>query len=114
MLETIRQDYVTTANAKGASKRRVIFKHCLPNALIPLITVVGVNFGGMLAGSVITESVFGMSGIGSLLVNSIRSQDVPTVMACTLLLAVLFGLVNLMVDIIYAFVDPRIKAQYQK
>ncbi len=114
MLEVIRQDYVTTANAKGASKRRVIFKHCLPNALIPLITVVGVNFGGMLAGSVITESVFGMSGIGSLLVNSIRSQDVPTVMACTLLLAVLFGLVNLLVDIIYAFVDPRIKAQYQK
>ena len=114
MLEVIRQDYVATANAKGASKRRVIFKHCLPNALIPLITVVGVNFGGMLAGSVITESVFGMSGIGSLLVNSIRSQDVPTVMACTLLLAVLFGLVNLMVDIIYAFVDPRIKAQYQK
>lgn len=114
MLEVIRQDYVTTANAKGATKMRVIFHHCLPNALIPLITVVGVNFGGMLAGSVITESVFGMSGIGSLLVNSIRSQDVPAVMACTLLLAVLFGVVNLAVDIIYAYVDPRIKAQYQK
>lgn len=114
MLEVIRQDYVTTAYAKGASKQRIIFRHCLPNALIPLITVVGVNFGGMLAGSVITESVFGMSGIGSLLVNSIRSQDVPTVMACTLLLALLFSLVNLMVDIIYAYVDPRIKAQYQK
>lgn len=114
MLEVIRQDYVTTAYAKGASKRRIIFRHCLPNALIPLITVVGVNFGGMLAGSVITESVFGMSGIGSLLINSIRSQNVPTVMACTLLLAILFGLVNLAVDIIYAYVDPRIKAQYQK
>lgn len=114
MLEVIRQDYVTTARAKGADNRRIIFKHCLPNALIPLITVVGVNFGGMLAGSVITESVFGMSGIGSLLINSIRSKDVPSVMACTLLLAVLFGVVNLLVDIIYAYVDPRIKAQYQK
>lgn len=114
MLEVIRQDYVTTAMAKGSDKQRIIFRHCLPNALIPLITVVGVNFGGMLSGSVITESVFGMSGIGSLLINSIRAKDVPAVMACTLLLAVLFGMVNLVVDIIYAYVDPRIKAQYQK
>jgi hypothetical protein len=114
MLEVIRQDYVTTAMAKGSDKQRIIFRHCLPNALIPLITVVGVNFGGMLSGSVITESVFGMSGIGSLLINSIRAKDVPAVMACTLLLAVLFGVVNLVVDIIYAYVDPRIKAQYQK
>ena len=82
--------------------------------LIPLITVVGVNFGGMLGGSVITESVFGMSGIGQLLITSIRSKDVPAVMACTLLLAVMFGLVNLIVDVIYAYVDPRIKAQYAK
>lgn len=114
MLEVIRQDYVTTAYAKGAAKKEIIFRHCLPNALIPLITVVGVNFGGMLSGSVITESVFGMSGIGNLLITSIRSKDVPAVMACTLLLAILFGLVNLLVDIIYAYVDPRIKAQYQK
>lgn len=114
MLEVIRQDYVTTAKAKGADKRRIIFHHCLPNALIPLITVVGVNFGGMLGGSVITESVFGMSGIGQLLIMSIRSKDVPAVMACTLLLAVMFGLVNLIVDVIYAYVDPRIKAQYAR
>lgn len=114
MLEVIRQDYVTTAYAKGAEKRRIIFRHCLPNALIPLITVVGVNFGGMLGGSVITESVFGMSGIGQLLINAIRSKDVPVVMACTLLLAVMFGIVNLIVDVIYAYVDPRIKAQYAK
>lgn len=114
MLEVIRQDYVTTAYAKGAAKKRIIFRHCLPNALIPLITVVGVNFGGMLGGSVITESVFGMSGIGQLLIMSIRSKDVPAVMACTLLLAVMFGLVNLIVDVIYAYVDPRIKAQYAR
>ena len=114
MLEVIRHDYVPTAYAKGAEKSRIIFRHCLPNALIPLITVVGVNFGGMLGGSVITESVFGMSGIGQLLITSIRSKDVPAVMACTLLLAVMFGLVNLIVDVIYAYVDPRIKAQYAK
>lgn len=114
MLEVIRQDYVTTAYAKGADKKRIIFRHCLPNALIPLITVVGVNFGGMLGGSVITESVFGMSGIGQLLIMSIRSKDVPAVMACTLLLAIMFGLVNLIVDVIYAYVDPRIKAQYAR
>lgn len=114
MLEVIRQDYVTTGYAKGADKKRIIFRHCLPNALIPLITVVGVNFGGMLGGSVITESVFGMSGIGNLLITSIRSKDVPAVMACTLLLAIMFGLVNLIVDVIYAYVDPRIKAQYSR
>lgn len=114
MLEVIRQDYVTTAYAKGAKKSKIIFEHCLPNALIPLITVIGINFATMLGGSIITESVFGMSGIGSLLINSIRSKDVPTVMACALLLAVLLSLVNLLVDIIYAYVDPRIKSQYQR
>jgi peptide/nickel transport system permease protein len=114
MLEVIRQDYVTTAYAKGASRRLIIFRHCLRNALIPLITVVGVNFGGLLGGSIITESVFGMSGIGNLLISSIRSMDVPSVVACTLLLAITFGLINLLMDIIYACVDPRIKAQYQR
>lgn len=114
MLEVIRQDYVTTAHAKGADRNRIIFHHCLRNALIPLITVVGVNFGGLLGGSIITESVFGMSGIGNLLISSIRSKDVPSVMACTMLLAILFSLINLIVDVIYAYVDPRIKAQYQK
>lgn len=114
MLEVIRQDYVTTAVAKGAGKARIIFHHCLRNALIPLITVLGVNFGGLLGGSIITESVFGMSGIGNLLIFSIRSKDVPSVMACTLLLAILFSVINLIMDIVYAYVDPRIKAQYQK
>lgn len=114
MLEVIRQDYVTTAYAKGATKSRIIFRHCLRNALIPLITVVGVNFGTLLGGSIITETVFGMSGLGNLLVMSIRSKDVPTVMACSLLLALLFSLINLIVDVIYAYVDPRIKTQYAK
>ncbi len=113
MLEVIRQDYIVTAYAKGAGKRRVIFHHSLKNAMIPLITVIGLNFGSMLGGSIITESVFGMSGIGSLLIFSIRNNDMPTVMSCTLLLAVTFGVINLLIDVIYAFVDPRIKAQYQ-
>ena len=112
MLEVIRQDYITTAYAKGATKGRILYRHCLRNAFIPLITVIGVNFGNLLGGSIITETVFGMSGIGYLLITSIRSKDVPTVMACTLLLALLFSLVNLVVDVIYAYVDPRIKTQY--
>lgn len=113
ILEVIRQDYIKTAYAKGAAKSRVIFIHTLRNALIPLITVIGINFGGMLGGSIITESVFGMSGLGNLLILSIRSKDVPNVMASTLLLAILFGIVNLIVDLAYAFIDPRIKSHYQ-
>ncbi|NMA13508.1 MAG: ABC transporter permease [Chloroflexi bacterium] len=113
ILEVIRQDYIKTAYAKGASKPRVIFIHTLRNALIPLITVIGINFGNMLGGSIITESVFGMSGLGNLLVLSIRSKDVPSVMASTLLLATLFGIVNLIVDLAYAFIDPRIKFHYR-
>lgn len=113
VLEVIRQDYIKTAYAKGAAKPRVIFIHTLRNALIPLITVIGINFGGMLGGSIITESVFGMSGLGNLLILSIRSKDVPSVMASTLLLAILFGIVNLIVDLAYAFIDPRIKSHFR-
>lgn len=114
MLEVIRQDYIRTAYAKGASKGRVIVKHALQNAMIPIITIVGVNFGYMLGGAVITENVFGMSGIGNLLLNSIRSKDIPMVMGGVLIIAVLFSLINLLLDIVYAFIDPRVKAQYRK
>lgn len=114
MLEVIRQDYVRTAYAKGADKRRVIFKHCLKNALIPIVTVIGVNFGSLLGGAIIVEAVFGMSGIGNLMLTGIRTKDLPVVMGTVLLLAVLFSLINLAVDIIYAFLDPRIKAQYSR
>ena len=114
MLEVIRQDYVRTAYSKGADKKRVIFLHCLKNALIPVITVIGANFGGMLGGSIIVESVFGMQGVGSLTVTGIRAKDVPIVMGSVLLLAILFSLINLIVDVAYAYVDPRIKAQYSK
>ncbi len=112
MLEVIRQDYTRTAYAKGADKRRVIFHHCLKNALIPIVTVIGVNFGSLLGGAIIVEAVFGMSGIGNLMLTGIRTKDLPIVMGCVLLLAVVFSLINLVVDIIYAYLDPRIKAQY--
>lgn len=114
MLEVIRQDYIRTAYAKGAGKGRVIVKHALQNAMIPIITIVGVNFGYMLGGAVITENVFGMSGIGNLLLTSIRSKDIPMVMGGVLIIAVMFSIINLLLDILYAFVDPRIKAQYKK
>ena len=113
MLEVIRQDYIRTAYAKGASKRRVIVKHALQNALIPIITIVGVNFGYMLGGAVITENVFGMSGVGNLLLESIRCKDIPMVMGGVLLIAIMFSVINLLLDILYAFVDPRVKAQYK-
>ncbi len=114
MLEVIRQDYIRTAYAKGATKGRVIVNHALQNAFIPIITIVGVNFGYMLGGAVITENVFGMSGIGNLLLSSIRSKDIPMVMGGVLIVAVMFSIVNLLLDICYAYVDPRVKAQYKK
>jgi len=114
MLETIRQDYVRTARAKGASERTVIWRHALKNALLPVITVTGGNFGVLLGGAVVTESLFNIPGLGSLIITSIKIKDVPTVMGCTMILAVMFSLILLGVDLLYAAVDPRIKAKYSK
>ena len=98
----------------GRSCALAVVKHALQNPMIPIITIVGVNFGYMLGGAVITENVFGMSGIGNLLLTSIRSKDIPMVMGGVLIIAVMFSIINLLLDILYAFVDPRIKAQYKK
>ncbi len=114
MLETIRQDYVRTARAKGANERLVIWKHALKNALLPVITVTGGNFGVLLGGAVVTESLFNIPGLGSLIITSIKIKDVPTVMGATLILAFVFSLILLGVDLLYAAVDPRIKAKYSK
>lgn len=114
MLETIRQDYIRTARAKGAGEKRVIFGHALKNALLPVITSLGLKFGGMLGGTILIESVFALPGIGTLVVNSIRMKDIPLVMASVIFLAVLFCVILLIVDVIYALIDPRIKAQYIK
>ncbi|MEA4849591.1 MAG: ABC transporter permease [Clostridiaceae bacterium] len=114
MLETTRQDYVRTARAKGATERIVIWKHALKNALLPVITVTGGNFGALLGGAVVTETLFNIPGLGSLVVTSIKLKDVPMVMGCTLVLATMFSLILLGVDLLYAMIDPRIKAKYSK
>ena len=114
MLEVIRQDYITTAKAKGVPQRVIIRKHALKNALLPVITTVATSFGGLLGGAIITESVFNMNGLGSLIVLSIKLKDTPTVMAAVILLAIIFSLLMLIVDLVYAFIDPRIKAKYAK
>ena len=114
MLEVIRQDYIRTARAKGASSMVVIWKHALKNALLPVITVAGMHFGALLGGSVITESVFAMPGVGTLAFDAIRSKDTPQVMAAVLMLAALFCIIMLIVDLLYAFIDPRIRSRYSK
>ena len=114
MLETIRQDYIRTARAKGQKERAIIWKHAMKNALMPVITIIGVNFGALLGGAVVTETLFTIPGLGSYIVNGIKQKDVPVVMGGTVVLAILFSFVMLMVDLLYAFVDPRIKAKYAK
>lgn len=114
MLEVIRQDYIRTARAKGADEKRVILRHALKNALIPVITVVGVDFGNILAGTVVIETVFGISGIGAMIVNAVKLKDIPVAMTATLFLSILFSLIILVLDVIYASIDPRIKAEFSK
>jgi peptide/nickel transport system permease protein/oligopeptide transport system permease protein len=102
------EDYVRTARAKGLKETAVIVRHALKNALIPIITILGLEFGGLLAGSVVTETVFAYPGIGQLLINSINNRDFPIVQGALLLFSVQFVLINLLVDLLYARVDPRI------
>lgn len=113
MLEVVRQDYIRTAKAKGVKDKRVIRKHALRNALIPIVTVVGLQFGRLLGGAVLTETVFAYPGIGRLMVDSIRSKDSPMVLGTIIIFAITFSIVNLLIDILYAYIDPRIKAQYK-
>ena len=108
MLEVLRQDYITTARSKGLVERVVVYKHALKNALIPVVTVMGLQFGTLLGGAVLTETVFSWPGIGRLMVDSILARDYPVVQGAVLLLAVFFVMINLVVDVIYAFLDPRI------
>ena len=112
MLETIRQDYVRTARAKGASERTIIWKHAMKNALLPVITIAGNNFGILIGGAVVTETLFGIPGLGTLVVNGVKQKDIPVVMGGIITLAIAFSIVMLLVDLAYAFVDPRIRAKY--
>lgn len=113
MLEVVRQDYIRTARAKGQVESKVINHHALKNALIPIITVIGIQFGYLLSGAVLTESIFAVPGVGRLMVQSIKERDFPVVQGSVLFIAVAFSLVNLLVDILYAYVDPRIRSQYK-
>ena len=114
MLDVIRQDYMTTARAKGCSEKRVIFRHGLKNALIPIITAIGLQMSLVITGSVLAETVFSWPGIGRLVYDSISKRDTPMVTGSIIMCSVLMCIINLIVDLIYAFFDPRIKAQYSK
>ncbi len=108
MLEVVRQDYMRTARAKGQGAKTTVMKHGLRNAFIPVITIIGIQFGSMLGGSVLTETVFEINGIGTLLVEAINKSDYPVVQATVLVFAFMYTIVNLFVDITYSVLDPRI------
>lgn len=111
MLEVIKSDYITTARAKGLSERVVVLRHALKNAVIPIVTIIGLQFGGMLGGSAVTEKVFTIPGIGSYIVNKQMIPDIPVVLAGVVYIAIVISFANLLVDLLYALFDPRIKAK---
>ncbi len=113
MLDTVRQDYIRTARAKGITENEVIMHHAFRNALIPTITIVGVQLGGLLGGAVLTETVFAWPGLGRYIVQSVNGRDMPAVLGCIIVLSVGFSIVNLVVDLLYGFVDPRVRSMYQ-
>ncbi|MFO8059704.1 MAG: ABC transporter permease [Bacillota bacterium] len=109
MLEVLNQDYIRTARSKGLGERTVLYRHALRNAMIPVITLIGLQLGVLLGGAVITEQVFAWPGVGTLVINGINARDYPMVQACILLIAVIFVVVNLFVDLTYSLIDPRIR-----
>lgn len=114
MLEVIRQDYINVARAKGANDKRVIWRHALRNALLPIVTIIGMDFASLLGGTLITEQLFALPGLGTLIINSVRSKDIPLVMASILFISLTSGIINLIVDVLYMYIDPRLKSQFVK
>lgn len=112
VLETIRQDYVRTARSKGIAEKKVIFRHILKNALIPIITLIGTSIGTCLAGSILVEMIFNIPGMGTLINSSIMAQDYITVQGCVVVCAIMVTIMNLLTDLAYAAVDPQIRARY--
>ena len=108
MLDVIKEDYVRTARAKGAPERRVIMRHGVRNGLIPVITQIGISFAGAVGGAIVTETIFAINGVGMLLLNAVKSRDIPVVMGTVIFVAAIVGIINLVVDLICAKVDPRI------
>ncbi len=111
MLEVIRQDFVRTARSKGLKERVVIYRHALKNALIPIVTVIGLSFGFLLSGAFFIEYVFAYPGIGRLAVEAIQQKNFPVVQGTVLVISISFVLLNLIVDVIYVYIDPRVKIQ---
>jgi len=111
MIEELSSDYVRTARAKGISETSVLFRHAFPNALIPVITIVGLQFGSLLAGTIVTETIFSWPGIGRLAVQAISARDYPLLQGCILIIAVSYVAVNFLTDVVYAIVDPRVRLQ---
>lgn len=109
MLEELGQDYIRTARAKGLSERAVVYRHALPNAMIPLLTVIGLQFGTLLAGAIVTETIFSWPGLGRLTIAAISNRDYPLVQGCILAIGLTYVLVNLLTDALYVVVDPRIR-----
>jgi len=114
MLETIREGYIRTARAKGAKERAITWRHAFKNALLPIITLIGMQFGALLGGAIVTETIFSMPGLGSFLITAIRAKDTPVVLVVSVLMAATFCSVMLFVDILYATIDPRIKAKFSR
>ncbi len=112
MLETLSQDYVRTARSKGLKRQNVVYSHALRNALIPVVTVIGLQFGGLLSGAVITETIFNWPGVGRLAVEAINARDMPVIQGVVMAFAVMYALVNLITDVLYAYLDPRLRTRY--
>jgi peptide/nickel transport system permease protein len=113
MLEVYRQDYIRTARSKGLGEFTVVVRHALRNTLIPVVTIVGLQFGFLLGGAIVTETIFSIPGVGRLMVDAIRQRDMLIVQGGVLMIAFTFSIINLFVDILYAFLDPKIRAQYK-
>jgi peptide/nickel transport system permease protein len=112
MLEVLSQDYIRTARSKGLAERMILYRHALKNALMPVTTVIGLQLGGLLGGAVLTETVFGLPGLGRLLIEAVNRRDYPVVQGCVLFISFFFLMTNLVVDILYAYIDPRIRYGY--
>lgn len=113
MLDVLDKDYIRTALSKGLVKRKIILVHALKNAMVPVITTIGLQAGGLLGGSILTETIFSIPGIGRLMVDSIKTRDYPIILGAILLIAIVYSLISIIVDILYGFINPRIKTEYK-
>ena len=111
MIEVLDKDYIRTARAKGLKKSRIIFIHALKNAMIPIITTIGLQAGGLLGGSILTETVFSISGIGRLMVDSVKARDYPVILGGVMFIALVYSIISIIVDILYGFLNPQIKME---